>query len=193
MSLVFKSCIFISVLSISSLALSQTEQNVRTTIFSDSWPDSRFTIGNDGTITDAKTDLMWKQCAEGANWTDNMCEGDRVFVNWEDAHDIARQSEYAGYNNWRVPNIKELNSLTAHGRVFPAMNVNAFPILKVGTLQITPNYLSSSRTAEFDSDQGVYTSKSVYYWRSSNGEVSKTSITSDPADFKIQLLLVRDR
>ncbi|MEP0356530.1 MAG: DUF1566 domain-containing protein [Paraglaciecola sp.] len=203
MSILFKSCVFIKVLLVSGLALSQVEQSVqidqdiRTSIYSDSWSESRFELGNDDTVTDLVTDLMWKQCPEGTNLRDNFCEGEQVFVDWAEAHNMALLAAYAGYTDWRVPNIKELASLAALGRI-PAVNINAFPLSVFDSLPSeaeAPNYLSSTRLSYSDPNANISmnTLKSVFYYTSSRGEVRRMDISSDPSDFKVQLLLVRDK
>ncbi len=53
----------------------------------------------DGTITDTDTGLMWAQVPGGP-------------VNWQGALSYAENLTLAGYTDWRVPNIKELQSLT---------------------------------------------------------------------------------
>lgn len=58
----------------------------------------------DGTITDNATGLMWMQNDNG--------EG----VDWEDALGLAEGTNYAGYTDWRLPNIKELQSIVDYTR-----------------------------------------------------------------------------
>lgn len=57
-----------------------------------------YSDNGDGTVTDNITGLMWKQ---------NM--GDKVTL--EEAYQLAAESTFAGYDDWRVPTIKELYSL----------------------------------------------------------------------------------
>lgn len=63
-----------------------------------------YTDNGDGTITDSSTDLMWAQ-------TDNG-EG----LEWIDALAYAETSELAGYTDWRLPNIKELQAIVDYSR-----------------------------------------------------------------------------
>lgn len=72
-------------------------------------PTSRFTINDDGTVTDEKNKLMWKQCLEGVSGTD-CSAGEVSELSWESALQAADESTFAGYSNWRLPNIKELES-----------------------------------------------------------------------------------
>jgi hypothetical protein len=58
-----------------------------------------FVDNGDGTITDNATELMWMQSDNG--------EG----LKWEDALTYAENHEYAEYSDWRLPNIKELQSI----------------------------------------------------------------------------------
>jgi hypothetical protein len=68
---------------------------------------NNFTDNNDGTITDSATGLMWSK-------TDNGVE-----LNWEEALDLVYQKNqvnYLGYNDWRLPNAKELQSIVDYTR-----------------------------------------------------------------------------
>ena len=65
---------------------------------------NNFTDNGNGTITDAATGLMWMQNDSG--------EG----ITWEEALKYAEKQEYAGYNDWRLPNIKELQSIVDYSR-----------------------------------------------------------------------------
>ena len=58
-----------------------------------------FENNGDGTVTDHATGLMWSQADKG--------EG----LLWADALAYAENSELAGYDDWRLPNVKELQSI----------------------------------------------------------------------------------
>ena len=82
----------------------------------------------DGTVTDARTGLMWKQCLEGQGGAD--CEGRAGKFNWDTAMKIPQtvnQRGFAGYHDWRVPTRDELESLVMHERTNPAICTEAFP------------------------------------------------------------------
>ena len=38
-------------------------------------PDNIYTVHGDGTVTDTRTGLMWKQCLEGQTWSGSACAG----------------------------------------------------------------------------------------------------------------------
>lgn len=60
---------------------------------------NNFSDNSDGTITDNATGLMWTQ--------DDNGEG----LIWEDALSYAENYEYVGHSDWRLPNVKELQSI----------------------------------------------------------------------------------
>ncbi|MBR4725980.1 MAG: DUF1566 domain-containing protein [Lachnospiraceae bacterium] len=60
--------------------------------------ESRFTDNGDGTVTDAATGLMWQKDT-------NKRMGPK------DAESFIASMDLAGYTDWRLPNIKELNTI----------------------------------------------------------------------------------
>lgn len=93
-------------------------------------PTSRFTDNNDGTVTDTKTGLMWKKCSEGQIGAG--CTGGLIIAcTWEGALQQAQAVNagggFAGYTDWRVPNVKELRSIVEEKCYGPAINLTVFP------------------------------------------------------------------
>ncbi|MBW1914265.1 MAG: DUF1566 domain-containing protein [Deltaproteobacteria bacterium] len=60
---------------------------------------NKFVDNGDRTITDLATGLMWMKADSSTG------------MNWEKALEYAENLEYAGYNDWRLPNVKELHSI----------------------------------------------------------------------------------
>lgn len=88
-------------------------------------PTSRYIDHLDGTVTDTQTGLMWKKCSEGQ--VAPSCSGVASSYAWADALNSASGVVYAGYDNWRLPNQNELQSLVEYGCHGPAINTVAFP------------------------------------------------------------------
>lgn len=83
---------------------------------------------NDGTVTDAKTHLMWMQCAQGQ--VGAQCEGVVLQYTWDLAMRIPetlnKRGGFAGYTDWRLPNVQELQSLVRMDS-HPTICLDAFP------------------------------------------------------------------
>jgi len=86
------------------------------------WPDPRFTDNNNGTVTDNLTGLMWMKNADAGNDCDGTDTGRET---WADALASAAAcnagSGFAGYTDWRLPNVRELQSLVHYGVYNPAV------------------------------------------------------------------------
>ena len=96
-----------------------------------STPDSQLQDNGDGTVTDLKTGLMWKQCTEGQSGS-GCVDGSPIDYNiWQKAlqraQEVNNSGGFAGFSDWRVPNIKELASLVELQCREPAINLTRFP------------------------------------------------------------------
>lgn len=83
-------------------------------------------VPNGAEVTDTMTGLVWRRCSEGQTWTGSTCSGDATLTTWRRALDAARGAAADG-TAWRLPNIKELNSLVDDTRSLPAINAEVFP------------------------------------------------------------------
>lgn len=96
-----------------------------------STPSARFIDHGDGTVTDVSTGLMWMVCPLGQAWSSAGCGGLPSTQPWNDAlsqielMNVAGNG-YAGRNDWRLPNIKELFSLVEWSCIKPAVNTAVF-------------------------------------------------------------------
>ncbi len=63
----------------------------------------------DGTVIDKRTGLQWMRCSFGQKWTGKKCIGQSKKYNWDEAQD--NFPEFARYNDWRLPNRFELETL----------------------------------------------------------------------------------
>jgi uncharacterized protein YceK len=76
-----------------------------------------FVDNGNGTVTDAATGLMWSQVDSGDAVFDlSAFTNDDGSLNWQEALAFAKNAEYAGYDDWRLPNAKELQSILDYTR-----------------------------------------------------------------------------
>lgn len=116
----------ISVLTLSTAELSKAAQTCHSYWPKPSTPINRFTENGDGTVTDTVTKLVWKRCSEGL--TGVSCEeGAPLIFTWDEALKTASESRFAGRKDWRLPDIKELNSIIERQCTMPAINEIVFP------------------------------------------------------------------
>jgi len=118
----------------------------------------------DNTVTDTVTGLMWQQA------TDEKME-------WETAISHCEGLALAGYDDWRLPNQRELRSIADYSKTHPAINTTYFP----DTLS---SYYWSSTTYDiftgyewyvyfYYGDSGYYTKSYSYYVRAVRGGQSR--------------------
>jgi hypothetical protein len=101
------------------------------------WPKPRFTVGaNTNVVTDNLTGLMWTRHA-------NLFG----MLKWEAAVSKCSELDCGGYTDWRLPNVRELQSLVDYSRFRPALC----------------NTAGTGQWVENDPFTGV---RSGYYWSS---------------------------
>ena len=115
---------------------------------------NNFVDNDDETITDTATGLMWPMADSG--------EG----MDWEDALAWVQQKNeenYLGYNDWRLPNAKELQSIVDYTRSPKTTNSAAIaPIFKVSIIADQRNVSATSGRGTFEVDATNY----PCYWTS---------------------------
>lgn len=87
-----------------------------------------FTDNADGTVTDNNTGLMWQKSEPGE-------------LVWENALTYCEGLSLSIYDDWRLPNIKEIESIIDDNMDNPAIDTNFFPDA------YTSNYWSSTTDA----------------------------------------------
>ena len=86
-----------------------------------------YTDNGDGTMTDNNTGLMWKRCSEPDTQTSG-CTGTHSTYTWQAAITQCEGLAYATYSDWRLPNVKELWSITKlEPGAAPYIDQTAFP------------------------------------------------------------------
>ena len=120
--------------------------------------DDRYTV-IDGTVTDGVTGLMWKQCPEGLEGSDCSVGAAGLLI-WGGSMKRARDSEFAGYTNWRLPNMKELLSIVAFDQSSPALNTTVFPGSTSSFWSSTPKYVATgNQSYVVDFTKGIHQPK----------------------------------
>jgi hypothetical protein len=117
----------------------------------------------DGTVTDICTGLMWQR---------DTAPGD---YSWKEALRYCDDLELAGYDDWRLPNARELQSIVHLGRVAPALD----PVFA----GLPFWYWSSSSSARFPDMAWVVT----FY----DGDLTWIEWTEPPTGEKHERYLVR--
>jgi hypothetical protein len=114
-----------------------------------STPFNQFTINGDGTVTDNKTDLTWMRCSLGQTWSagESSCTGTASKYNWQNALTAANSTDFAGQNDWRLPNIKELKSIVEQACYLPTINDIIFPITQSAYYWSSSPYAGSNGRA----------------------------------------------
>lgn len=75
---------------------------------------NNFVDNGDGTVTDTTTGLMWQQETGGK-------------MEWESAISYCEALETGGHTDWRLPTIKELQTIADYNRYSPAIDTGYFP------------------------------------------------------------------
>ncbi|WP_162048533.1 Lcl C-terminal domain-containing protein [Vibrio taketomensis] len=109
-------------------------------------PTTRFVMNKDsqgaedGTVTDTKTGLMWMRCSVGQKWdaANRRCTEETLVFSWQQAlvqaesyrsgpiEETGTDDGVAAYDDWRLPNVKELASIIESTCSGPAINVEVF-------------------------------------------------------------------
>lgn len=98
-------------------------------------PTERFRIARPGVVTDVRTGLSWRRCAEGQRFDgkSGQCAGGPQLFNWREMKDQPRRvnsgeaGDTNGFADWRVPNPTELGTLVERRCTAPAINLEVFP------------------------------------------------------------------
>lgn len=107
-----------------------------------SYGKNSFHDNGDGTVTDNATGLTWMKADSG------------MTMNWGEALAYAEAFEYAGHDDWRLPNAKELQSIVDYSRAPDATGSAAIdPVFSVTDIE---SYYWTGTTLQEGPGQGVY-------------------------------------
>lgn len=111
-----------------------------------STPIKNFILYKSGVALDKSTGLMWKRCPNDMSWSekDQKCSvitdnNGKIYSeeNWQKALEsvtkLNQNSGFAGYQDWRLPNLKELLTIIEKKCINPAYNQTLFPNVYLGS------------------------------------------------------------
>lgn len=144
-----------------SVSRAQAAQGCNSEQIAATAPSSRYRQMDDGAIVDTETDLIWRTCLQGV--TGRNCDrGQPLALNWAEA--LAHVPEFnngggfAGYSDWRLPNIRELSTLVELQCAGPAVNLAVFPNAAVPDVwSSSPSRFHTHYSWHVDFESGAFT------------------------------------
>ncbi|MBF0539427.1 MAG: DUF1566 domain-containing protein, partial [Nitrospirae bacterium] len=136
------------------------------------WPNPRFTVNSDQTVNDNLTGLVWTK--DAGTPTVGSCAGGKM--TWQAALDYVsclNTANYLGYNDWRMPNVNELESLVNAEQATPAtwLFLQVFANVQSNAYWSSTSYASNTSYAWFVSmvdgnvsGSGLVKSRTYYVW-----------------------------
>ena len=92
-------------------------------------PDSRYVIRG-AEVIDTRTLLVWQRCSLGQSGAD-CSGGSATTYTWQEALQAAEDARSSTGVPWRLPNIKELETLVESKCYAPAINETVFPNTRI--------------------------------------------------------------
>ena len=86
-----------------------------------------YSDNGDGTVTDPTTGLQWMRCSMGQTWDGTTCTGTASTYTWDQAVALTNAVPFAGQSDWRLPNIRELQTILDRSVYSPSIDPAAFP------------------------------------------------------------------
>lgn len=140
----------------------------------------RFEVIDDDVVVDSLTGLMWQRKISNNPMT------------WENALAFSEQLSLGNYNDWRLPNIKELHSIHMVKEFMPCLDRIAFPLADIRKLwSSTTQNNQATRAWYFDSNFGITTQEAkstalyVLCVRSTSIVNANTVLQSEKIKYKI--------
>jgi hypothetical protein len=151
-----------------------------------------YTDNGDGTITDNNTGLMWEKKdydsslhgVQDANRYPWSSAGAVTIWDWLAQINAEGGTGFAGYSDWRIPNIRELLSIVDYGTAYPAVaaafNTGCVAGCTVSTCSCPPDQWLWSSTSGADQTGypnsafavDFYEGRVIQYWNNNKSQNS---------------------
>ncbi len=154
-----------------------------------------FVDNKNGTATNNKTGLIWQRCAVGQTWNGSNCDGKAATYTQADAAKLT--SNVGGQTDWRLPSLRELQTIVDYTKSNPSTNLVIFPDAPSNEFwTTTPTagradnfwsvnfYFSSSF---FNSKTNTFSARLVRGTLSNSGAVAITPVVSVGVDLSTTL------
>ncbi|MEI6746364.1 MAG: DUF1566 domain-containing protein, partial [Methylococcaceae bacterium] len=149
-----------------------------------------FSDNGDGTVTHTKTGLTWQRCAVGQTWNDGGCDGKSTTYTQDKAMKLT--STLGGQTDWRLPSLRELQTIVDYSAYKPSTNVIVFPdapsVQFWTTTQMAGDYNTSyAWVVDFETGGSTYGGKTGTYSArlvrgSMTGSTAATPVVSGGVD-----------
>jgi hypothetical protein len=84
--------------------------------------EGRFVDNEDGTVTDTCTGLMWQKDTADTNGDGQVPDDRSDALPWCEALSYCENLSFAGHDDWRLPNVRDLQSIVDYGSQDPAID-----------------------------------------------------------------------
>jgi len=84
-------------------------------------------VPNGAEVTDTLTGMVWQRCPVGQAWSGSACTGTATWLDWQGAMAAAQTAANDSGLPWRLPNLKEVNSLADRTQFAPSLDRVVFP------------------------------------------------------------------
>ena len=88
---------------------------------------AKYFDNGDGSVTDPLTGLIWTRCAMNQTWDGLSCTGTASSYTWDQASALTGTITYASQSDWRLPNIRELETIVDRSVFSPSIDNIGFP------------------------------------------------------------------
>ena len=116
--------LLLSVLVISACDIREVETKCDDAI--EKYDKQRFITDELGSAIDPNTGIDWYRCSAGKRFVNYRCEGDTLWLSWDEAMAFAREFSQKSGVNFRLPTRKEMKSIIEPNCIAPALNRNVF-------------------------------------------------------------------